>query len=68
MTKKHFKAFADYITEYRGRARECSNMEGEAQLAMEQAIACENMVIEIAKSFNSRFDEARFKKACQPKT
>lgn len=67
MTQKHFEAFADYIADLRQVAAECSNMEDEAGLALEQADTCENMVIEIAKKFNSKFDEKRFTKACQPK-
>lgn len=68
MTKKHFKAFAGYIADFRQRAKECANMEGEASLALEQANACEGMVIEIAKEFNSKFDTKKFRNACQPKS
>lgn len=68
MTQKHFESFAAYIAEFRARAKECSNMEDESSLALEQANACEGMVIEIAKEFNSKFNTKRFLKACQPKT
>ena len=68
MTKKHFKAFADYIAELRQRAKECSNMEGESELANEQANECENMMAEVSKDFNPNFDEDRFRKACELKS
>ena len=68
MTKKHFKTFAGYIADLRETARKHSNMEGEAALVYDQAQECENMVAEIAKKFNSKFDEERFRKACQPKS
>ena len=68
MTKKHFKAFAGYIADLRETARKHSNMEGESTLVYDQAQACKEMVVEVAKKFNSKFDEERFRKACQPKS
>lgn len=67
MTKKHFRAFAAHIADLRRTAKEHSNMEGEATLVYDQAQACENMVMEIAKEFNQKFDKERFRNACQPK-
>ena len=67
MTKKHFVAFAGYIADLRQTAKKHSNMEGEAALAYDQAQECENMVVEVAESFNSNFDTKKFVKACQPK-
>ena len=68
MTKKHFVYFANYICELRRRAKECSNIEGESEQAMDCARECQNMAIEAGKKFNQNFDEARFVKACQPKS
>mgnify|MGYP001560424008 CR=1 FL=1 len=67
MTKKLFKAFAAHIANLRQTAKEHSNMEGESSLVYDQAQECENMVVEVVKKFNSKFDEEKFRNACQPK-
>lgn len=60
MTKKHFEAFAHYISKvlpYR--------VEGDDVAVVQQA--CIDMVSDIAKQHNSNFDKERFRAACLKK-
>jgi hypothetical protein len=57
MTKKHFIAFAKYIKNHRSQYAIAADV-----LAEKQAFA--DMIVEIARADNPRFDESSFRAAC----
>lgn len=68
MTKQHFILFANEAREMR-RVAKIHEMEGKKDLAENayaQALGIEAAVIKVGKHFNPRFDEVRFRQACNP--
>lgn len=68
MTKVHFEAFAEQARICRQNAR--VHERGDKALedaCYQQALGIEQAVINVAKRFNPRFDEVRFRQACQIK-
>ena len=68
MTKQHFQAFAEEAREWRriGKENEAKGLKDAAANAFSMALGVEYATIKVAKKFNARFDEARFRAACNP--
>lgn len=68
MSKKHFEAFAAEAREWRRTAKLHATAGDKAKedYAYAMAIGIEYATINVAKKFNARFDEARFRAACNP--
>lgn len=64
MTKKVFKAFGEKLSGLRQQIRN----EGRDWSALKTVEIVENMFVEVAKTFNEKFDEKRFRNACRVKT
>lgn len=67
MTKKHFEAFAEEAREWRRVAKqnEAQGDKAGATNAFAMAFGIESATVKIAQKFNDRFDETRFRQACQ---
>ena len=68
MTKQHFIAFAEKARQLRldAKTHEKAGNKELADCATYQALGIEQAVIEVAQKFNPRFDDARFRAACNP--
>lgn len=68
MNKQHFEAFAAEARSWRLNAKthEANGDTAKAEVCYQNALGIEQATINVGKRFNPRFDEARFRAACNP--
>lgn len=79
MNKQHFIAFAQEARHWRVQAKQWEDkakaetnpeekvkMASAAEYAYGQSLAIEAATIKVGKRFNSRFDDVKFRQACNP--